>query len=151
MKQPNSAHCFACGMENEYGLKLPFYGDGELRVVCEYIISDQYQGFPGIAHGGIVTTLLDEALVRAFMTKDPNRFMYTAKLTVRFRKQVPTEQLLKIEGEVVKDRGRMGESKAKILGPDGDILAEAEALVVALEEEMQPERREELGWKVYED
>lgn len=151
MKQPNSAHCFACGMENEYGLKLPFYGDGELRVVCEYTISDQYQGFPGIAHGGIVTTLLDEALVRAFMTKDPNRFMYTAKLTVRFRKQVPTEQLLKIEGEVVKDRGRMGESKAKILGPDGDILAEAEALVVALEEEMQPERREELGWKVYED
>lgn len=151
MKQPNSANCFACGMENQYGLKLPFYGDGELRAVCEYTISNHFQGFPGVAHGGIVTTILDEALVRAFMTKDPNRFMYTAKLTVRFRKHVPTEQPLKIVGEVVKDRGRMAESKARLYGPEGDLLAEAEALVFTLEEEMQSEQLDNLGWKVYED
>ena len=138
-------------MDNQYGLKLQFYSDGDQRSICEYNIPAQFQGFPGIAHGGIVTSILDEALVRAFMASDPNRFMYTAKLTVRFRKQVPTEQPLKIEGEVVKDRGRMAESKAKIFGPDGELLAEAEALVVALGEEMQLEQLDELGWKVYED
>ena len=96
--------------------------------------------------------MLDEALGRAFMGVDTARFMYTARMTVRYRKNVPSGQPLKIVGTVVKDRGRMGESKAELFGPQGDLLAEAEGLVVEIPEEMHDsEELEALGWKVYPD
>ena len=151
-KQPNSAHCFACGLENQFGLKLKFYSQGEDTAVCNYQVAEQYQGFPGVVHGGIVSCLLDEALVRAFMAGDPNRLMYTARITVRFRHNVPTQQPLKIVGTIVKDRGRMGEAKAELFGPDGELLAEAQGLAVELpEDKFTPDAFKALGWKVYPD
>ena len=62
-------------MENEIGLKLQFYADGEGGVLGEYSVPKQFEGYPGIAHGGIVATMLDEALIRAFLLDDPNRLM----------------------------------------------------------------------------
>lgn len=151
-KLPNSRQCFVCGLENTHGLKLSFYKDGPDSVICNYTVPDQYQGYPGIVHGGIVTSILDEAVGRVFMIEDPNRFMYTAKLTSRFRHHVPTNQPLKITGQIVKDRGRLAESKAQLFGPDGDLLAEAEALLVALPADfLQTSDMEELGWRVYPD
>lgn len=151
-KLPNSRQCFVCGLENPIGLKLTFYKDGPDSVVCSYTVADQYQGYPGIVHGGIVTSILDEAVGRVFMIDDPNRFMYTARLTTRFRQHVPTNQPLKIIGQILKDRGRMAESKAQLFGPDGDLLAEAEALLVALPDDfVETSDMDALGWRVYPD
>jgi acyl-coenzyme A thioesterase PaaI-like protein len=151
-KQPNSKHCFACGLENNYGLKLTFYSEGEDMVVCTYKVPEHYQGYPGVVHGGVITSIMDEVLVRAFMAQDPNRFMFTAKLTIRFRQNVPTQQPLKIIGKITKDRGRMAESKAELFGPNGKLLAEAEGLLVALpEDEMPVIDIDALGWQVYPD
>lgn len=127
-----------------------FYSEGEDRAVCEYTVSDTFAGFPGVVHGGIVASMLDEALVRAFMSKDAGRFMFTARMTVRYRKNVPTGKPIKIVGTVVKDRGRMGESKAELFGPEGDLLAEADGLAVEISEEMES-NLDLLGWKVYPD
>lgn len=150
-KQPNSSHCFACGIENEYGLKLSFYSEGTHSVSCEYVVPDRFQGFPGTVHGGIVASILDEILVRSFMAGDPNRLMYTAKLTVRYRKPVPIGKKINGVGTVVKDRGRRGEAKAELFGQNGELLAEAEALVVEFPKEEMTEDFEELGWKIYPD
>lgn len=151
-KLPNSRNCFVCGLENSYGLKLAFYKDGPGSVICNYTVPEQYQGYPGIVHGGIVTSIMDEALGRVFMIDDPNRFMYTAKLTSRFRQHVPIETPLKITAQIVRDRGRLAKSKAQLFGPDGQLLADTEALMIALPEEfMQSSDLEELGWRVYPD
>ena len=150
-KQPNSSHCFACGIESEYGLKLSFYSEGDQSVICDYVVPERFQGFPGTVHGGIVASILDEILVRSFMAGDPSRLMYTAKLTVRYRKPVPIGEELHGVGTVVKDRGRRGEAKAELFGPDGQLLAEAEALAVEFPKEEMEEDFEGLGWKVYPD
>ncbi len=148
LKLPNSKNCFACGMENPIGLKLEMYADPvNGGVVCDYTIPKIYEGYPGIAHGGIVATLLDEVISRVYMVEDHNRFMFTAKLSTRFRKHVPVEQPLHMTGQWIKDRGRAGEAKAAIYGPDGELLAEAEALLVAAD--MGDVDLQELGWRVY--
>ncbi|MGD8456414.1 MAG: PaaI family thioesterase [Anaerolineales bacterium] len=151
-KLPNSYYCFACGLENDFGLKLAFYQEGNDTIVVDYVVPDHYQGYPGVVHGGIVTTMLDEVLGRVIMIDDPNRLMFTAKLTTRYRKPVPTETPLKLIGKVVKDRGRIAEAKAELLGPDGTLLAEAEGLMVSLSQDVLDNLdKEALGWQVYPD
>ena len=122
-KLPNSSHCFVCGLENDFGLHLSFYFDEQNRVISETQFDARYQGYPGVVHGGIVATALDETLARAVMYEDPNRFMFTGRLTTRYRKPVPVERPVRLVGEVLKDRGRMAECAAKLYGPDGDLLA----------------------------
>ena len=77
--QPNSRHCFVCGLENHFGLKLRFIETGPGEVSAEYTVPDQFQGYPGLVHGGIVTAMLDEVTGRAHMSDGETRFMYTAK------------------------------------------------------------------------
>jgi acyl-coenzyme A thioesterase PaaI-like protein len=152
LKQPNSRHCFVCGVENDYGLKLDFYQTGDGTVVVETIVPDQYQGYPGIAHGGIVASLVDEVLGRVHMGTDPEnpRFMYTAKLTVQYRKPVPTNQRLTIRGFALKSKKRSATSRAEIIGPGGDILVEADAILINVPTEtIKQVDLDTLGWKVY--
>ncbi|MEN8243217.1 MAG: PaaI family thioesterase [Chloroflexota bacterium] len=151
-KQPNSAQCFVCGVDNPFGLQLDFYDHGPGKVTSTYTVPEHFNGYPGVTHGGIVATMLDETLARAFMSGDRERFMYTAKLTTRYRKPVPTGKPLRLEGEVVRDRGRLGEAQAKVYGPEGDLLAEAEAMLVDIPEDVHDKDDfDALGWKVYPD
>ena len=151
-KQPNSAECFVCGVDNPFGLKLSFYDNGPGKVRCDYVVPEQFNGYPGVVHGGVVAAMLDETLARAFFSGDPERFMYTAKLITRYRKPVPTGKPIHLEGEVIKDRGRIGEARAKLYGPEGDLLAEAEGMMVNIPADVLPDgNMDALGWKVYPD
>ena len=152
-KLPNASHCFGCGMENDFGLKLFFYIDGDNRVVSDTTLSDDYQGYPGVVHGGIVATMLDETAARSVMITDPNRMMFTGKLTTRYRKPVPVGVPLHLVGEMVRDRGRIAECRSWLYGPDGEVLAEAEALMMAMPGEPMDMTGKEAGqtWKVYPD
>ena len=148
--QPNSRHCFVCGLENNYGLKLRFVETGPGEVTAKYIVPEQFQGYPGVVHGGIVTAMLDEVTGRAHITAENTRFMFTAKIEIRFRKNVPVGKPLKIVGRIEKSKSRMASSTGKIFGPEGDVLAEAKTLLVDLpEEEIRAVDLEALGWKVY--
>ena len=153
LKQPNSRHCFACGVENPIGLKLKFYQTADDEVTADYIAPENYQGYPGILHGGVTATILDEAAGRAFMGADPvnSQFMYTAELTIRYKKKVPIGQPLKIVGKQVKRMRWTGESKAYMYDQDGALLVEATAILVDLPDKMSAEAAEELGWKIYPD
>jgi acyl-coenzyme A thioesterase PaaI-like protein len=152
MKQANSLNCFVCGITNKFGLQLTFYNTAPGEVTCEYTVPERYQGYPGVVHGGIVTAMLDEVCGRTYMGGDPPRFMYTARLEIRFRKNVPTEKPLRIIGKAQKSKSRTATSSGVIYGPDGDVLAEADALLVDIPEEIYNSvDLEALGWKVYED
>ena len=70
-KQPNSRNCFVCGVENTYGLNLSFYSTKLGEVTVETVVPDRFQGYPGVVHGGIVASLVDEVLGRAHMGEDP--------------------------------------------------------------------------------
>ena len=85
-KQPNSRHCFVCGLENPVGLKLRIYRTEPGVIETTYTAPDHFQGYPGVLHGGIVASLLDEISGRAHMG-DPStpRFMFTGKMEIKYR------------------------------------------------------------------
>lgn len=149
MKQPNSNHCFVCGRENLYGLHLEFYEETPGEVLVNYTVPEQYQGYPGVVHGGVVAALLDEVTGRSQMGGDPPRFMFTARITVRYHKNVPIGQPLKIVGKAGTRRERIASASGKIFGPEGDLLAEADVLLVNVPEGVvEKVDLEALGWKV---
>src|SRR5258706_4637302 len=100
-KQPNSRHCFVCGLENPVGLQLKIYLTGPGVIETVYTAPEHFQGYPGVLHGGIVAAILDEISGRSHMGADPSasRFMFTAKLEVKYRQNVPTGKPLKIIGK----------------------------------------------------
>ena len=118
-----------------------------------YTAPEHFQGYPGVLHGGIVATILDEISGRAQMG-DPSapRFMFTAKLEVKYRKNVPTGKPLKIIGKAGKSKGKMAEGWAGIYDKQGTLLAEANSLLIDTPPELLDKTHlEQLGWKVYPD
>ena len=81
-QQPNSRHCFVCGIQNPFGLQLKFYDNGIDKVWTEYIIPEYFQGYPGVAHGGVIAAMLDEVCSRTAMISDSNHFMMTEDITL---------------------------------------------------------------------
>ena len=149
-RQPNSSHCFVCGLENPSGLQMVFYNVGQGQVEARYTVPREFEGYPGVVHGGIVASMLDEVVGRVAMTDDPNRFLVTAKLELRYRAPVPIEEELRIFGEKVQERSRFTEAKGWIQLPDGQVGAEAHALLADRPGgEVDQETLDELGWKVY--
>jgi uncharacterized protein (TIGR00369 family) len=144
--QPNSKHCFVCGLESPVGLKLRFMDNGVDEVRCTYIVKESYNGYPGVVHGGILAAMLDEAGGRALMIHDHSRFMMTARLEIRYRHPTPVGTELTLLGRMIKDRGRVAEAASEIRLPDGTISVEAVMTLVAFPVEGDLEA---LGWRVY--
>jgi uncharacterized protein (TIGR00369 family) len=151
-KQPNSLKCFVCGVENPAGLQLAFYEQEDGAVISEVTLPDRYQGYPGVVHGGIVASMLDEVAGRAAMQGDTARFMMTAKMEIRYRRPVPIGQPLRLVGRLEKRRGRLTTVRGEIRLPDGSLGAEAEALLLDIPDIFDGAADfERLGWRVYPD
>lgn len=120
--------CFACGPENESGLRMTFeYGDGTARAA---IAPDRrFGGWCDIIHGGVVATMLDEAMAHA--TLGTGVRTVTARMEVRFRKATPTGVPLIVEGVVRDRRGRVYLVEATLKGVDGTLYAESQGRFVA--------------------
>jgi uncharacterized protein (TIGR00369 family) len=153
-KQPNSRMCFLCGLQNPVGLKLAFYDDVENQQArSEFVIPAEYQGYPGVVHGGIVAAVLDETAGRAVMLNGNHDDLFaTLRLTVRYRHPTPTETGLTAVGWVEREGGMTTKVGGEIRLPDGTVTAECEALLGPVPEEFrerwEPERP---YWKVYDD
>lgn len=151
-RQPSSRDCFVCGVANPVGLHIHFSSPGPGQVSAEYIVREEYQSYPGIVHGGIIAAMLDEAAGRAHMGDGATRFMYTAKLDVRYRKNVPVGRPLRLEGTAGDVHGRMASARSAIYDQDGTLLAEANALLVDIPAtEIGSVNLDEIGWRVYSD
>ena len=144
--------CFICGLENPVGLHLHIYETEPGLVETTYTAPEHFQGYPGVLHGGIVGALIDEIAGRAHMGSDPNnpRFMFTAKLEVKYRKNVPVGKPLKIVGRAGRSKSKSAEGWAGIYSSDtNELLAEGNVLLIDVpEEQFDNARLVELGWKV---
>lgn len=153
IKQPNSRMCFVCGLENPNGLHLHIYETEPGIVEATYVAPEHFQGFPGVLHGGVVASLLDEISSRAHMGSDPQkpRFMFTAKLDVKYRKNTPVGKWLKLIGKAGKAKSRSAEAWGGVYDAEtGDLLAEANALLINVPlDQFDLSRLNELGWQIY--
>jgi acyl-coenzyme A thioesterase PaaI-like protein len=150
-KQPSSKTCFVCGRENLIGLKLEFYTLEPGVVRSDINIPEEYAGYPGIIHGGVIAAILDECGGRAQMM-EPNHFMVTAQLSVRYRHPVPSHTNLVVYGQAGDRRGRVSFAHSEIQNLEGDILAEAELVLVDVpESKYENLDLENMGWRVYPD
>lgn len=121
MSLEDNRHCLLCGKDNPIGLKLDFRSDeGQTR--SQVTIPETFQGWTGMAHGGIVSALLDEAMFYALASLGWSGV--TAELTVRFILPVPLCEPLDLEAEVESRKGRFGRATAW-LRHNGKTLAEA--------------------------
>jgi uncharacterized protein (TIGR00369 family) len=102
-----------------------FYDNGHNEVYSETIIAEEYQGYPGIVHGGVIASILDEVVCRVAMIADHHHFMMSVRLEVKYRQPVPTETPLQVVGRIVRLRGRLGKALGEVRLPGGTIAAEA--------------------------
>ena len=125
--------CFVCGRDNPGGLQLKFEYPAPGTCRATFTPPRKFQGWQGILHGGIVSTLLDEALAHAVggpVRGGGGSGAVTAEITVRFKKPVKIGQQVILEGKVVSDKGRVVECVSSIKDSDGNELASAEGKLV---------------------
>lgn len=144
--------CFICGLENPVGLHLHIYEIEPGVVEALYTAPEHFQGYPGVVHGGIIGALIDEISGRAHMGSDPSapRFMYTARLQVKYRRNVPISQALRVVGRAGRSKGKSAEAWGGIYLADSDeLLAEGTTLLVDVPPDaLDMDRLNELGWQV---
>ena len=123
--------CIGCGKNNPYGLKLSFQWDGK-RVRAEFTPTKFYQGWPDIVHGGIITTMLDEAMGHAILFSGFRDFL-TASIQVNFKRPALIGEPLVITASVIKSEARSIKVEARVSLPDGTPVAEGTATQVLIE------------------
>jgi uncharacterized protein (TIGR00369 family) len=93
-------------------------------------LAEHFHGYPGLAHGGIVAALLDEAMVRSLLLEgDFEDLMVTARMQVTYRRATPTAAPITIVGRLVKRGSSRATAEAEIRLADGTVTAEAEGLL----------------------
>ncbi|MFL5695076.1 MAG: PaaI family thioesterase, partial [Ktedonobacteraceae bacterium] len=125
--------CFVCGQHNPYGLHLVFRLENK-SIVADFQPREEHQGFPGIIHGGIVASILDEALGRTSILADQPEWTMTGRLEVRYRRYVPYGQLLRVRAFLGTQRRKMLQATGMVTLADDEntILAEAQGTFLAL-------------------
>ena len=130
--------CFGCGDDNDAGLHLQFFVDDEQRVLCRVRLARQFQGPPGHAHGGIIATMLDEAMSKA--NRHRNITAMTRHMSIDYLRPVPLESDLVLEGWSEKDAGstsgRKHQCSAEIRDASGTVLASATGIFIQVTAEV---------------
>jgi uncharacterized protein (TIGR00369 family) len=125
-------YCFACGKNNPDGMRLRFtYDEKGKCFVCRFRLAKRYTGPPGHCHGGIIATILDEAMGKVNRLRDV--VAVTSEITVNYLKPVPLGQPLRVESREVKVRGRKHVNMAEILNEHGEVLAHSQGLFIAID------------------
>lgn len=138
-------HCFACGTLNTAGMGLVLHVEAD-RAWTDLELEPRFQGWDGIAHGGILCTILDE--VMAWSLAGADNWGMTARMQVDFRKPVPLETPLRAEGWITRSRRRLIDTQGRIVDPDtGQELATATGRYIAADERRKAELRARYGFR----
>lgn len=142
-------NCFACGQLNLHGLHLDLHAQGG-ECWAELTLPERFEGWTGIAHGGILATILDEVMAWAIIDQDG--WGVTARMTVEFKKPVAVGSRIRGEGWMVRARRRLVEAAGRIVdATTGEELATAEALYVAAPEDRKRELKERYAFTLVPD
>lgn len=120
-------NCFICGKDNPIGLKLDFEYPGDDSAKASFCVSELYEGYPSVVHGGILSSLLDEVMAKAVIHS--GKIAFTAKLTVSFRRPLAPGKQVQLHGWINEAKSRTLHTRAELKDSDG-IYAEAEAVFV---------------------
>ena len=124
--------CFACGKHNAEGMRLKFTYDEERdSFVCRFRLGKRYTGPPGHSHGGIIATILDEAMGK--VNKLRHVVALTSQITVDYLKPVPLNKPLRVESREVSVTGRRHVNMAEILNQKNEVLARGNGLFIAID------------------
>lgn len=139
-------NCFACGQLNVHGLHLPLHIESD-RCWTELALPERFEGWEGIAHGGILCTILDEVMAWALVERD--HWGVTARMAVEFRRPVPVGLPIRAEGRVTEVRRRLVRTTGRIVeAATGVELATAEGVYIAAPEERARQLKERYGFRV---
>jgi len=123
-------HCFGCGLDNPTGLRLKFFVDPDKNVACHFRLARRFAGPPGHAHGGIIATLLDEAMSKSNRAR--GILAMTRHLEVQYLRPVPLGQPLTLTARHLDTHGRRNHTEAHLADASGQILATAKAVFVTV-------------------
>jgi uncharacterized protein (TIGR00369 family) len=140
--RPNPTNgCFGCGGANDFGMKLTFEQDnGRRKIVGRFVLGSRYRGGGGMAHGGIIALLLDEAMGKVCRFRDARAV--TAQLAVDYIKPIDVEKEILVEAFEETQTGRNLFQVGEIRNAAGEVLARGKARFVIIK---QPEQK---NWAV---
>ena len=125
-------YCFACGKDNPDGMHLKFTIDRERKhFVSNFRLSKRFTGPPGYCHGGIIATILDDAMSK--LNKQRDVIAATSQLKVEYLKPVPLRTPLRVESRELTKRGRRLIHRAEILNQEGTVLARGRGVFVIID------------------
>jgi uncharacterized protein (TIGR00369 family) len=122
--------CFGCGPANAIGLQLEFLLAEDGAVVCLPTIPDSFEGPPGYLHGGIIATLLDEAMSKTVRARGLRAV--TGRMEIDYRRPVRSAAPIRLEGRLLRSEGRKNWTEARILDARGHVLAEAKGIFIEI-------------------
>jgi uncharacterized protein (TIGR00369 family) len=120
--------CFGCGPANPVGLHLEFLRAPDGSVASSPVVADTYEGPPGYVHGGIIATLLDEAMSKS--VRALGKTAMTRRMEIDYLRPVPSGQKIRVEGRVVRSDQRKHWTEAHISNAEGTTLAKASGLFI---------------------
>ena len=127
--------CYVCGKENKLGFRLDFTHPEKNRLVAVVIFSKEHQGYKNIAHGGMVSMLLDEMMVNlAWKEGVP---CVTAELNIRLKKPVYIGQKVLLEGRIDRQEGKAIYASASAKSEAGELLASATATCIRIKQPLE--------------
>lgn len=111
--------CFVCGPGNPHGLQVQFRMDGE---VCrgEFVAQPQHMGYQNVVHGGLLFSLLDDVMANWLYLQGERCF--TARAEVRYRDKLPVGVPVRLEGRLVKRKGRLAELQGQVIRADDAVV-----------------------------
>jgi uncharacterized protein (TIGR00369 family) len=128
-------YCFVCGMDNPDGMRLKFTLDEARQTfVCRFRLSKRYTGPPGHTHGGIIASILDDAMGK--VNKLRQVVALTKEMTVEYLKPVPLHAPLRVEGREVSVNGRQHINIAEIFNEKDEVLARSKGVFIVIDPEM---------------
>ena len=129
MNLSDNGYCFVCGPKNPIGLKLDFSFDGK-TIKTEFVPKKEHQGYADIVHGGIVSTLLDEVMVK--LAIELGMPAVTARMDIRLRKAAKVGEKITFTAEILEDTRMLLVACAKAETDDGVIVADAKGKLVKI-------------------
>jgi uncharacterized protein (TIGR00369 family) len=130
--EPNPSNkCFGCGGDHAGGMKLTFEQDNVNRkIVGRFVLGERFQGGGGFAHGGIIATLLDEAMGKVCRFREVRAV--TAELTVEYLKPINVRSEIVVEGREMEQKGRNLFMTGEIRNGVGEVLARGRGRFVVI-------------------
>ena len=129
--------CFGCGDENPIGLHLRFAIEND-AVIAAFVPSPDHQGFHNVVHGGIISTVLDEAM--AWATASAGLWNVTGEMQTRYREPLHVGEATQVTASVTGQRGRIVRTSAHLSRTgDGATIATAKGTFVKVSEDIAAE------------